>query len=349
MHLAEEGEEVNLLHWALEHKLPLSYPELVLLCQQLDLPGSGRSRVELLRDLAAHAAGREDVEDFCQRVIQKDAAPAATGLDGLAEDPITAAAFEELAAEEPAEYADLGAVLRRRRAGGPARFSTRRRAEGAPVRPRRPGGARPSEAAETVEAMGLPESEDDDTAPLLPRLHVGGASSSAAAPPAAPLAADSPSPVAAPVPAAEAEALPARPGWKRGGAPERLWPTYNVHGEDGRLMGSLKWGEADRLIAAHCLCPAHGKLCRVNRTINESERVPGRGRPIGFLTVWIWRGPEHPDHASHHALSRGSSITLAERQRARAWAEAQPDLAPLLLCERPRRTGEGSEPEQAPR
>ncbi len=143
-------------------------------------------------------------------------------------------------------------------------------------------------------------------------------------------------------------------GRGRGGAP---WPSFDVHSEEGATkLGEIKWGAANSTLSAHCLwcnaalgeeVPSHG-LCRLDRTTRPSLTRPAQGRPLGFLVAWLRRAPFHETREAHFDDRLGGVIDLAERQAARAWAEATPGMAEPLSKERDRRPGEGPEPDLCP-
>ena len=80
--------------------------------------------------------------------------------------------------------------------------------------------------------------------------------------------------------------------------------------------------------------------CRLNRTMNKA--------PVGLLVAWLRAGVQCADRTEHFARRR--TLTRAEREDARAWVAAQPELQPLLAAEADalgRPAGTVCEPEDA--
>ena len=73
---------------------------------------------------------------------------------------------------------------------------------------------------------------------------------------------------------------------------------------------------------------------------------PAQGRPLAFLYSWLEAGRGLPDKACHWDPLAWPNFEA--RQAAREALSQIPEAGPLLAKERPRRPGEGAEPEARP-
>jgi hypothetical protein len=93
----------------------------------------------------------------------------------------------------------------------------------------------------------------------------------------------------------------------------------------------------------------HGKLCRLTRTSAESARHDGaeaQGRPLGLLAAWLAAADfteTMEDHKSAVAF-----LSKQERSDARQQLMELPSGQRLAELERPRKPGEGPEPDGMP-
>lgn len=121
-------------------------------------------------------------------------------------------------------------------------------------------------------------------------------------------------------------------------------PVTGANGaEAGRILINLH--PQAQSLDAHCgTCGS-----RLNRRFlaragaGERASAHPQGRPMGALVAWL-RLPCHGSRDDHRASY--AELSLQERQEARAWAQAQLAFQPLFERERPRRAGEGEEPER---
>jgi len=105
-------------------------------------------------------------------------------------------------------------------------------------------------------------------------------------------------------------------------------------------------------ITAHCNFAAHGRLCRLRRTITASLHSQAQGRPGGLLLAWIDCAADYGSAIAHQTMGQKKfahtqpQLNQAKRNAARDWAEGQPSLRACLdELERPRRPGEDKEPD----
>ena len=106
-------------------------------------------------------------------------------------------------------------------------------------------------------------------------------------------------------------------------------------------------------ITAHCNYPSHGRLCRLRRSIMASDTDPAKGRPGGLLLAWLACASKYSSLAAHQAAGQKKmlryvpELNFEARSRARSSAtEEDATLKDTLEeLERPKRGGEGDEPE----
>lgn len=117
------------------------------------------------------------------------------------------------------------------------------------------------------------------------------------------------------------------------------WLKYQLPDNQGVLV----FDHHSNSLGAHC--PRH-RLCRMNRTLNQSVARPGQGRPLGQLIAWLLAAPAcatKPDH--DRAKTRDAeTMSYPSRSRAREWARTLPGIQQILDLERALRPGERSEP-----
>ena len=104
---------------------------------------------------------------------------------------------------------------------------------------------------------------------------------------------------------------------------------------------------ADNRMVAHCR--RHGpRECRLTRGLQASAAAGRRaqGRPLGLLLAWL-RCCDQFDDAAEHKGHRPFP-NHEDRLAARTAFAAEADAEAWLACERPRREGEGLEPEAVP-
>lgn len=147
--------------------------------------------------------------------------------------------------------------------------------------------------------------------------------------------------------AAAADAAPRAAAVDRVAHPD--WPICR----GGVNIGSIKYDTVRGFLAAHCGNPAHGKLCRLNRTCRPAARGrPAQGRPLGLLLAWLECHRHYPTKEAHHDITSTRNICLcphlseAKRSEARAALQVEdPETYNTLAgLERDRRADEGSEP-----
>lgn len=107
--------------------------------------------------------------------------------------------------------------------------------------------------------------------------------------------------------------------------------------------GQITYYAKQQNLVAYCRCPSHGD-CRRSRTVKASTvgSRKAQGRPIGALAAWIEEGHEYATGEEHKTLSFPAQDA---RRRAREACKAARGYAALTAHERPKRDGEGSEPE----
>ena len=110
------------------------------------------------------------------------------------------------------------------------------------------------------------------------------------------------------------------------------------------LLRYFEQGEKCHMIAI-CDCD-HGPLgkCKKQMTCRKlSDRAEdGRGRPLGFLLVWLWNG-KHSDSFTNH-IHHYEYPSYKLRKRLRRRFEKRDDVSEWLKYERRCREGEKSEP-----
>lgn len=147
----------------------------------------------------------------------------------------------------------------------------------------------------------------------------------------------------------------ARGGWGRGvraAAPHETWAA-DIRG-DG--LPQIKWDPAVSQLTAHCNLPAHGRLCRLRRTVKPSDRNVAQGRPAGWLLAWLQCAEDFSDQTGHQqagarVASQRVPAALAhdKRSQARTWLASQPELsAAFERLERASRGTDDWEPEGLP-
>eukprot|EP00959_Pyramimonas_sp_CCMP1952_P171074 3574524-Pyramimonas_sp.AAC.1 len=115
--------------------------------------------------------------------------------------------------------------------------------------------------------------------------------------------------------------------------------------------GSIRYYETGNRIEYVCGNPLHGK-CVLTRQVNEGAR-PAQGRPNGLGVAWLALGPHCSKH-QHHPKAKDPMgwPTRSQRQAGRDYLKGLdsdlPEAAALLRAERPKRSGEESEPEDEP-
>ena len=99
--------------------------------------------------------------------------------------------------------------------------------------------------------------------------------------------------------------------------------------------GRLTYYQKANCFVAFCNCAKHkttldkkGKPrpCRLTRTLNRSDAVPGRGYPIGKLIAWLLIQDTYPDQKSHvHDGQKESRLKYSTRCDARAYFKTRTD------------------------
>ena len=130
-------------------------------------------------------------------------------------------------------------------------------------------------------------------------------------------------------------------GRGRGRGAGVAWPTWAVPGSEGKFV----LDEGRKLLGIHC---PHHDTCRLNRS-TEPGAKPAQGRQVAFQLAWLAAGPRFADQREHMQLSKrdmrfDADISFERRMFWRAWADSDPNLAPVLALERAPREGEGPEP-----
>lgn len=122
---------------------------------------------------------------------------------------------------------------------------------------------------------------------------------------------------------------------------------FTVHLE----FGSIRFYFSRLEMVAHCGNPAHGKRCRLSRSVQASAATSriGQGRPVGLLGAWLMAGQQDQNLTTHEAHVRMRPLPdLDSRRSARLLVAGRPDGLELLAFERPQRDGEPEEPESVP-
>ena len=114
--------------------------------------------------------------------------------------------------------------------------------------------------------------------------------------------------------------------------------------------GWIAYYPLDQRFQATCgVCPPKpsGAKCRLTRTAHASASRPAQGRPLGLMWAWLDHGPTVSatgfDHTDRYFVRL--SFPKDVREAARETCHGQPLGAQLQSCERPRRDGEGPEPD----
>ena len=102
-------------------------------------------------------------------------------------------------------------------------------------------------------------------------------------------------------------------------------------------------GARQEMYAQCPLVELHGHECRRTRTCRAGARQ-ATGRPLGSLVAWMQCGSLCPDRASHMRFNP----TKEHREAGRSLAKEQDQGQTFLDFERPKRDGEGSEPDMCP-
>jgi hypothetical protein len=154
-------------------------------------------------------------------------------------------------------------------------------------------------------------------------------------------------------------------------APKRLKGASLIHDEifadiRGDGAGVLKWDSKLNILSAHCRHKDHGRNCRLNRTLKESDKNDAQGRPVGLLLAWLKCGSDKEfalgldgdvkaAALKHMAITRGHHKDIApqlspvRRVQARRWALGNEDLQAFINeRERKKRIGEPDEPDRCP-
>lgn len=117
--------------------------------------------------------------------------------------------------------------------------------------------------------------------------------------------------------------------------------------------GTTNYYLSTKSFQANCMCDAHGpqNTCRLTRTqkASASASQQAQGRPLGFMASWLLEAGHFPT-ANDHKGAWGLQLAAAKERRvaARAVLRTCAAFEALAMRERPRREGEGSEPEDAP-
>jgi hypothetical protein len=151
----------------------------------------------------------------------------------------------------------------------------------------------------------------------------------------------------APVP--EGPPVPRR---ERAGGEHAPWKKLLVQDIGAIVLDDGSTTGRSKSFGAHCYNPAHGKLCRLNRTVNPGGVGKPQGRPLGLLVAWIWAHEHHGTKKQNSDLvnakprppEAAEQLSFAQRCRARDWLAAQPHAAHFLQQEREPWPGEGLEP-----
>jgi hypothetical protein len=104
-------------------------------------------------------------------------------------------------------------------------------------------------------------------------------------------------------------------------------PVIFVRLERG-LSGIIRFKMLDGTLCSHC--PYHTN-CRVTRTIHATRRSSqyGQGKPLGFLSAWLYNGFRFKSRASHQRYKPPYS----ERHAARNQFELEDGAVELLVLE----------------
>lgn len=115
--------------------------------------------------------------------------------------------------------------------------------------------------------------------------------------------------------------------------------------QSGPRRGYIRYNPQDNSFCAHC---PHGSACRLTRTAN-ARGASAQGRPLGLLSAFLLRHADVQTTESHKALFASRSAPgfpdVEERSAGRAYLKELPGGNFFLECERGKRPGEGSEPE----
>lgn len=178
-------------------------------------------------------------------------------------------------------------------------------------------------------AAALDSSSDDKTA-------------SKPAEPATPATKSSGSSAPAEVPRAGAEAVERTAAVSR--KKEVTEDVFHVPG-----YGDIRYNPKTKVLTAHCSCDTHGShQCKRQRTTQPPSRKTlsniGQGRPLGLLGAWLLAQSKYADHKAHVGV-HSQKFSRKDRLVARRHLQSLQGYTDFLEFERPKETGEESEPE----
>lgn len=90
-----------------------------------------------------------------------------------------------------------------------------------------------------------------------------------------------------------------RRGRRLGGQAARLAHQELRADIRGDGLPFLKYDTQLNILSAHCKLEAHGRFCRLNRTLKVNPRKSSQGRPCGVLLAWLSCANKHLTAAAH--------------------------------------------------
>lgn len=142
---------------------------------------------------------------------------------------------------------------------------------------------------------------------------------------------------------------PGVPGVPAGAAPARQESLSVYDGDFLFAEHCIKYNAVNDEFYAECPNPAHGSRCRATRSAHEGRKA-AQGRPLGFLAAWVLEGLD-PQYQTAQEHQRKCKPSHRRRRDARFALDKIGQVALLRefqAKERPRRDGEGLEPENVP-
>jgi len=107
----------------------------------------------------------------------------------------------------------------------------------------------------------------------------------------------------------------------------------------GDGLAVLKFDAVKNILSAYCRYPAHGKFCRVNRTLNARATRPWQGKCGGLLLAWIDCASNFATAREHQAITFPDRILITpflqwhRRRDCRRWAYENAPVVRDFLAE----------------
>jgi hypothetical protein len=117
--------------------------------------------------------------------------------------------------------------------------------------------------------------------------------------------------------------------------------------------GTITCYSTDRRNSMVASCGVHGGQCRRERTLVASDGRPEQGRPLGFLLQFLYLASSYGGRHEHCAAALYDPASRLQRRVELELMLAAPAVSPaivaaMIAAERPRRPGEGLEPDRQP-